>query len=135
MAVCVYGFRMMLLVNKVAVVAASGLFLMGFYVFWNRFDPATRGPVYRWGDGHFWPAFASAVLIILANPISFGAFLGDWSRYVPRDTSKRALMAASTGAQFLGLVPCAFGLITASIIAREAPKYLESINYAEGCWR
>ena len=132
MAVCVYGFRMMLLVNKVAVVAASGLFLMGFYVFWNRFDPGYPGAGYRWGDGHFWPAFASAVLIILANPISFGAFLGDWSRYVPRDTSKRALMAASTGAQFLGLVPCAFGLITASIIAREAPTYLESINYAGG---
>jgi purine-cytosine permease-like protein len=132
MAVCIYGFRMMLLVNKIAVIASSGLFLIGFYVFWNRFDPAFPGAGYRWGGEHFWPAFASAVLIVLANPISFGAFLGDWSRYVPRDTSKIALMVASTGAQFLGLVPCAFGLITASIIAREAPTYLASINYAGG---
>jgi len=132
MAVCVYGFRMMLLVNKIAVVASSGLFLVGFYVFWNRFDPGFPGAGYPWGGGHFWPAFASAVLIILANPISFGAFLGDWSRYMPQDTSKPALMAASIGAQFLGLVPCAFGLITAAIIAREAPTYLASINYAGG---
>src|ERR1700728_4316662 len=43
MAVCVYGFRMMLLVNKIAVVAASGLFLIGFSVFWNRFDPGFPG--------------------------------------------------------------------------------------------
>jgi purine-cytosine permease-like protein len=132
MAVCVYGFRMMLLVNKIAVIASSGLFLTGFYVFWNRLDPSFPGAGYRWGGEHFWPAFASAVLIILANPISFGAFLGDWSRYVPRDTSKLALMVASTGAQFLGLVPCVFGLITASIIAREAPTFLASINYAGG---
>jgi purine-cytosine permease-like protein len=132
MAVCVYGFRMMLLVNKVAVVASSGLFLIGFYVFWGRFDSGFPGAGFQWGGAHFWPAFASAVLIILANPISFGAFLGDWSRYTPRDTSKFALMVASTGAQLLGLVPCAFGLITASIIARDAPTFLASINYAGG---
>jgi purine-cytosine permease-like protein len=132
MAVCVYGFRVMLLVNKIAVIAASGLFLLGFSVFWNRFDPSFPGAGFKWWDSHFWPAFASAVLITLANPISFGAFLGDWSRYVPRETSKRALMAASTAAQLLGLVPSAFGLITASIIAREAPQYLEHINYAGG---
>jgi purine-cytosine permease-like protein len=41
-------------------------------------------------------------------------------------------MVASTGAQLLGLVPCAFGLITASIIARDAPTFLASINYAGG---
>lgn len=132
MAVCIYGFRMMLLVNKIAVIASSGLFLIGFYVFWTRFDPGFMGAGYPWGSGRFWPAFATAVLIILSNPISFGAFLGDWSRYVPRETSKPALMMASIGAQFLGLVPCTFGLVTASIIAREAPTYLQSVNYAGG---
>ncbi len=28
----------------------------------------------------FWAAFIGAALIVLANPVSFGPFLGDWSR-------------------------------------------------------
>jgi purine-cytosine permease-like protein len=132
LVVCIYGFRLMLLVNKIAVVAASALFLTGFYAFWPSFDSRFPGAGLQWGAPLFWRAFVSAALIGLANPISFGAFLGDWSRYVPRATSKTGLMAASTAAQALSLVPFTFGLVTSSIIAREAPLYLQRINFTGG---
>jgi purine-cytosine permease-like protein len=130
--VCIYGFQLMLLVNKIAVIAASILFITGFFAFWGAFNPNYAGAGFPWNGMKFWQAFIAAALIALANPISFGAFLGDWSRYVPRNTSKVALMGASTAAQLLSLVPFVFGLMTATVIAEQAPKYLERVDYTGG---
>ncbi len=132
LVICIYGFRLMLLVNKIAVVASSILFVSGLWAFWGAFDAGFPGAGLQVGEAAFWRAFVSAVLIALANPVSFGAFLGDWSRYLPRQTSKLRLMAASTLAQVLSLVPFGFGLVTSSIIARDAPSFLERINYTGG---
>jgi purine-cytosine permease-like protein len=132
LVVCIYGFQLMLLVNKIAVVAASTLFLVGVAAFWGNFDARFAGAGWAWGSASFWPAFVSATLIALANPISFGAFLGDWTRYLPRTTSRRSLIGGSLLAQLLSLLPFVFGLMTASIIARLAPHYLERADYAGG---
>jgi purine-cytosine permease-like protein len=130
--VSIYGFRLMLLVSKIAVVGASALFLVGFWAFYALFDPAYRGAGLGWGEARFWPIFIGAALVVLANPISFGAFLGDWTRYLPRGTSKRKLMAASVLAQLLSLVPFVFGLVTTSVIATIAPRYLAQVDYTGG---
>jgi purine-cytosine permease-like protein len=132
LVVSIYGFRMLLLVNKIAVIAASLLFVLGFYAFYPAFDPGFAGAGYAWGEPRFWPAFVGAALVVLANPISFGAFLGDWTRYLPRDTNRGRLLAASVLAQLLSLVPFVFGLVTTSIIAKAAPHYLEQLDYAGG---
>jgi purine-cytosine permease-like protein len=132
LVVCVYGFRLMLLVNKIAVVASTLLFVVGYYAFAGLFDPGYPGSGYVWGEARFWPPFIGAALVVLANPISFGAFLGDWTRYLPRRTSRRALMATSILAQLLSLIPFGFGLVTTSVIAREAPRYLEQVDYTGG---
>ncbi len=132
LVVSIFGFRLMLLVNKVAVIAASALFIAGFLAFYPAFDPQYAGAGLRPGDPRFWPAFVSAALVALANPISFGAFLGDWSRYLPRDTDRWQLMAASVMAQALSLLPFTFGLVTTSIIARAAPQYLAQVDYTGG---
>src|SRR3984885_15136491 len=130
--VSIYGFRLMLLVNKFAVIAASLLFIVGFYAFYPAFDAHFAGAGFGWGTPKFWPAFIGAALIALANPISFGAFLGDWSRYRPRNTDRRRLMAASVAAQLLSLLPFTFGLATTSIIARLEPQYLTQVDYTGG---
>lgn len=130
--VCLYGFRIMLFVNKVAVVASSLLFIMGVAAFWGLFDPHYAGKGLAPGATGFWSAFISAALVALANPISFGAFLGDWSRYLPRTTSKPRLIGATVLAQLLTLLPFLFGIMTASVIAARAPQYLESVNYTGG---
>jgi purine-cytosine permease-like protein len=132
LAVSIWGFRLMLLVNKISVVAASALFVVGFAAFFPGFDSGFAGAGYAWGEPRFWPAFIGAGLVVLANPISFGAFLGDWSRYLPRTTRRRTLMGASVFAQVLSLVPFTFGLVTTSIIARAAPHFLDQADYTGG---
>jgi purine-cytosine permease-like protein len=130
--VAIYGFRLMLLVNKIAVIGASVLFAVGFVAFYPAFDVHYAGAGFDWGDARFWPAFVGAALVVLANPISFGAFLGDWSRYLPRDTPGRGLVVMSLVAQALSLVPFVFGLMTTSIIARLVPNYLVQVDYTGG---
>lgn len=132
LVVCIYGFRLMLFVNKIAVVAATLLFGVGFIAFAGRFDTGFAGAGYAWGGARFWPPFIASTLVVLANPISFGAFLGDWTRYLPRDTDRRALMGTSTLAQLLSLIPFGFGLMTTTLIARSAPQYLEQVDYTGG---
>lgn len=130
--VAIYGFRLMLLVSKIAVIGASLLFIVGLWAFYPAFDPHFAGAGLHWGEPKFWGAFVGATLVVLANPISFGAFLGDWSRYLPRNTDRRRLMMASLLAQALSLVPFIFGLVTTSIIARLAPHFLDQVDYTGG---
>jgi purine-cytosine permease-like protein len=132
LVVCIYGFRIMLFVNKIAVIASSILFIFGVVAFWGLFDSHFAGRGLHPGSPAFWPAFVSASLVALANPVSFGAFLGDWSRYLPRETSKPALIGATVLSQLLALLPFFFGIMTASVIATHAPKYLERVDYTGG---
>jgi purine-cytosine permease-like protein len=130
--VAVYGFRMMLWVTKIAVMASTVLFAVGFVAFAPQFDAGFAGSQWAWGSRAFWPAFVSATLVVLANPISFGAFLGDWTRYLPRSTSPSRLVGTAFLSQILSLPPFIFGLMTATIIARTAPAYLANVDYTGG---
>ncbi|RKT82223.1 Permease for cytosine/purines, uracil, thiamine, allantoin [Saccharopolyspora antimicrobica] len=84
-----------------------------------------------WSSGD---ALVGSALIVLANPMSFGAFLGDWSRYIPSTTPRARVVAAALLAQLSTIVPFGFGLITATVIAGSAPEYLagDAPNYVGG---
>ncbi|MDR6975775.1 purine-cytosine permease-like protein [Streptomyces sp. 3330] len=129
LAVCVYGFRFMLFVNKVAVASATVLFLLGAIAFGGDFDASYAGVFTDSADAAtdalFWPSFIGAALIVLSNPVSFGAFLGDWSRYIPASTPRRRVVGAAFLSQIATLLPFGFGLATASIIASKAPEYVD----------
>ncbi|WP_137886556.1 cytosine permease [Pseudomonas sp. 2FE] len=131
LTVCIYGFRFMLWVNKIAVWAASLLFLLGIFAFAGPFDANFAGSVNLGAEG-FWAAFIGATLLAMSNPVSFGAFLGDWSRYIPRQTSKGRIMLAVIAAQIATLIPFFFGLVTATIVAANAPDYIAANNYVGG---
>lgn len=131
LTVCIYGFRFMLWVNKIAVWSASLLFLLGIFAFAEAFDFNFAGSVNLGAEG-FWAAFIGATLLAMSNPISFGAFLGDWSRYIPRETSKARIMLAVIAAQVATLIPFFFGLATATIVAANAPDYIAANNYVGG---
>lgn len=131
LVVCIYGFRFMLFVNKIAVIAATLLFVLGVFAFGGTFDAGYAGSLSR-GDAAYWPAFVGAILIVMSNPVSFGAFLGDWSRYIPAETPRRRVMAAAFLAQVATLVPFLFGLVTATIIAVHAKGFFDAGNYAGG---
>jgi purine-cytosine permease-like protein len=131
LVVCIYGFRFMLLVNRIAVWAASLMFLLGVFAFAGPFDAGYAGTV-QMGSAGFWAAFIGATLLAMSNPISFGAFLGDWARYIPRETSKQRIMLAVILSQIATLIPFFFGLVTATIVAVKAPDYIAANNYVGG---
>ncbi|WP_233886071.1 purine-cytosine permease family protein [Paraburkholderia flagellata] len=129
--VCIYGFRFMLWVNKIAVWAASLMFVVGAFAFAGAFDPRYAGTLHEGGAG-FWVAFVSAVLVALSNPVSFASTLGDWARYIPQHTPRRRVMGAVFAAQIATFVPFFFGLVTATLIATKAPSYIASNDYVGG---
>lgn len=136
LVVCVYGFRFMLLVNKIAVAAATALFLLGVFAFAGDFDAGYPGVFGPGADAAtnalYWPSFVGAMLVVMSNPVSFGAFLGDWSRYIPRGTPPLRVMAATVLAQLATLVPFLFGLVTATVIATEAGEFIVAGDYVGG---
>ena len=114
------------------------LFVLGIFAFAGDFDPVVRRHLrLPTGDPLFWPSFIGAALIVLSNPVSFGAFLGDWSRYIPAETPRRRVMGAAFLAQIATLLPFVFGLATASIIATKAATYVDPPppTTSAGCWR
>ena len=117
LVVCLYGFRFMLAVNKVAVVAATLLYVLGAFAYGPDFDSGFAGT-----REEFLPAFIGSTLIVMSNPLSFGAFLGDWSRYIPATASRTRLMLAALCSQLATVIPFVFGLATASIIATQASQ-------------
>lgn len=113
--VVVYGYQFMLFINRIAVWANTILMLLAIIAFSSVFDPSYAGP----GEyllGGFWPTFILSALIVMSNPISFGAFLGDWSRYIPNGTSNGKLALATFGAQAMTLIPFIFGVATATLV-------------------
>ncbi len=107
----------MLSVNKVAVVTATPLYVVGAIAYGPDFDAGFEGSCEE-----FLPAFIGSTLIVMSNPLSFGAFLGDWSRYIPATASKLQLMLAAFFSQLATFIPFVFGLATASIIASKASE-------------
>ncbi len=69
-----------------------------------------------------------SALIVMGNPISFGAFLGDWTRYIPAGTAPRRLLGATLAAQTATLVPFLFGVATATLVAGQADYVIALIN-------
>ena len=131
LAICLYGFQFMLAVNKVAVITATLLYLLGGIAFADDFDAGYAGTVGS-DSAALVPALVGATLLVMANPLSFGAFLGDWARYIPAHTPRRKLMLAAFGAQVATIIPFTFGLATATIIAVQSPDFAAAANYAGG---
>lgn len=129
--ICIYGFRLMLWVNRIAVWMASGLFLIAVPAFAAAFDPAYAGAL-KPGDAAYWPALVAAATVAASNPLSFSSTLGDWGRYIPERTQRWRLMAAVLLAQAATLVPLGFGLVTATLMAVQAPSHLQAGDYIGG---
>jgi len=115
--VVIYGYQFMLLVNKVVVLANTGLMLLGIVAYASVFDFGYDPGPDAYALGSFWPTFILSALIVMGNPISFGAFLGDWSRYIPATTSTTKLMGATFLGQLATLVPFLFGVGTATLVS------------------
>ena len=126
--VVIYGYAFMLLVNKVVVFGNTALILLGVVAYGGMVDLGYDPGPDAYALGSFWPTFVLSALIVMGNPISFGAFLGDWSRYIPAATPAKHLLAATFGAQLMTLVPFFFGVVTATLVAGEVDYIVALIN-------
>ncbi|MEJ7755184.1 MAG: cytosine permease [Nocardioidaceae bacterium] len=105
--VVIYGYQFMLLVNKVVVVGNTVLILLGIVAYASVFDFGYDPGPQAYALGSFWPTFVLSAVIVMGNPISFGAFLGDWSRYIPAETTPARLLAATFFGHRNGVKPTA----------------------------
>ncbi|HEY8318459.1 MAG TPA: cytosine permease [Amnibacterium sp.] len=131
--VVVYGYQFMLFVNKIAVIANTVLFLLAIIAFAGVFDAGYNPGPSHYALGSFWPTFILSALIVMSNPISFGAFLGDWARYIPKETPVRKLIGATLLGQLASLVPFLFGVATATIVAGNV-DYVVGLVKASPLW-
>jgi purine-cytosine permease-like protein len=129
--ICVYGFRLMLWVNRIAVVTASALFLVALAAFAPALDLGHAGTLPR-GSSGYWPAVLASATVAASNPLSFASTLGDWGRYIPAATARRRLIGAVLAAQAATLLPFGFGLATAALIAQAAPEHVAAADYIGG---
>jgi purine-cytosine permease-like protein len=130
--VCIYGYHFMLWVNKIVVAGASFVFILGFIAFSSDINFDYAGAFASTATEGFWPAFLGSAFIVLSNPISFGAFLGDWSRYIPKESGGIKVIRAAFLAQIASLLPFTFGLVTTAIVAEKAPEAFENLDYVGG---
>jgi purine-cytosine permease-like protein len=130
--VVVYGYAFMLLVNKVVVVGNTVLILLGGIAYSGDMDWGFNPGPDAYALGSFWPTFVLSALIVMGNPISFGAFLGDWSRYIPERTPVRSLLLATLGAQAATLVPFLFGVLTATLVT--GSDYIVGLIQVSPAW-
>jgi purine-cytosine permease-like protein len=131
--VVVYGYQFMLLVNKVVVVGNTLLFLLGIVAYAAAFDAGYDPGPKAYALGSFAATFVLSALIVMGNPISFGAFLGDWSRYIPRGTSSARLMASVFLAQLATLLPFVFGIATATLV-KDPLDYVAGLIQVSPLW-
>ncbi|GAA3891004.1 cytosine permease [Leifsonia kafniensis] len=131
--VVVFGYQFMLFVNKTAVFANTALILLAVLAFSGTFDAGYNPGPSAFALGEFWPTFVLAALIVMGNPISFGAFLGDWARYIPASTPPRKLFLATFLGQSLTLIPFLFGVATATLVAGEA-DYVFALIQISPAW-
>ena len=126
--VVVYGYMFMLLVNKVVVVGNTVMILLGVLAYSGQIDLSYDPGPDAYGARQLRPMFVLSALIVMGNPISFGAFLGDWTRYIPERTKPSSLMLATLAAQTATLVPFFFGVFTATLVAGESDYIVALIN-------
>ncbi|HEX5994374.1 MAG TPA: cytosine permease [Jiangellales bacterium] len=131
--VVIYGYQFMLLVNKIVVIGNTALILLAVVAYSDVFDAGYNPGPDAYALGSFWPTFVLSALIVMGNPISFGAFLGDWSRYIPASTPVRSLLGATLFAQLATLVPFLFGVATATVVAGEA-DYVFALVQVSPLW-
>lgn len=130
--ICIVGYKLLLAANKLLAPAMFVLTAVGFVAFGDQIDVGYPGT----GDyvlGGFWTTWVAALLIVMANPISFAAFLGDWSRYVPQTVPANRLRVGVVLAQVASILPFLFGAATATVVP-DAGAYIGGLVGQAPSW-
>lgn len=133
--ICVFGYKLLVVLNRIVPPLVAALFVVGIviYALHQDFGAALASDVAdRWSEPAYIGGFIGAMLITMSCPISYGPFLGDYSRYVADTVDRRRLIVAVLLAQFACLGAFLFGHITAAVIAVSNSELIMSGDYVGG---
>jgi len=131
--ICIAGYRSVLRVNAFIAPALFLVLAVGIAAFWGQIDFAYSGHPGGYAFGSATSTWVAAMLVAMANPLSFGPFLGDWSRYIPSETSGARLALLTFLAHVISLVPFFFGAATATIVP-DAADYMNGLISVAPAW-
>lgn len=128
LAICLRGIHLMLrLQERVIAPLMTVVLVAGLFAFAPSFDPGYAG-----GDlafGSFAATWIASAVLCASVVISYGPFIGDWTRYI--DPSRHR-QSSVVGATFLGALlglglPFLWGAFTAATFAAEAGDYIPAL--------
>lgn len=132
LAIAVLGHANLVAANKLMVPVVGMLMVVGVFALAPQFTGGVSGN-YLLGD--FMPTWVLAAITVGSVAISYGPFIGDWSRYIPRTASPRMLMATTGFGAFIGLtIACVFGAFTASMFLDPTTDYVLGLTEIAPAW-
>lgn len=132
----IFGFRWLMLVNKLLVPIVGAVMLLTVIALWGSFDPSYAGTPDEYLLGDFWPTWLLGALTAgVAGPVSYVTQTGDWTRYVsPRRHRPGRLLLAMLVGLFVGLiVPTTFGAFV-SVVAFDPDSFVAGVVEAVPSW-
>jgi purine-cytosine permease-like protein len=132
--ICLRGIHLMVRIQERAVPVMSVVLLIGVLAFAPKFDSSYPGGELLLGS---LPAtWIASALLFASVVLSYGPFVGDWTRYVsPTPGSpQRVAGAAFIGALFGLTVPFLWGIFVTSTFAAQSGDFIHGLVASSSGW-
>lgn len=132
--ISIYGFRLLVLAQKVMIPTMGVILLLGVIAFAPQFDPSYAGGEYLLGS--FWPTWALSAVIGFSTIIGYGPFVGDWTRYIShkRYNDRKIVKTMFIGTTIGMGIAYLFGAYTAVSFSDPFAPYAESLVLDAPLW-
>lgn len=133
--VCVYGHAHLLALEKLAVYSGIILLLTAIPAFAGKFS-VNYGGTGTYLLSSYAATWIVSMIAILANPISYSPFIGDWARYVShRRYSDRKMIWATFVGSWIGMtIAPLFGAFMAVCFANPSSDFITGIVATAPAW-
>nr|WP_137122044.1 cytosine permease [Ornithinicoccus soli] len=135
LGVVLHGVHLVLrLQQRIMMPLVTVVLLIGLIAFGSKFDPGYAGGNYAFGS--FWPTWIASALVVTSTILSYGPFIGDWTRYNNPDRHRGpSLIAATFLGGYVGMcVPVLFGAYFATSFASDDRDFVTALVAHAPLW-
>ncbi len=120
--------------ERIMIPVMGVVLLLGVIAFWPKFDAGYQGGALLLGS--FTATWLASTLIIASVIVSYGPFVGDWSRYIDAGSNPpRKLLWWTFFGGFVGLtIPFMWGAYVTSTFAADAATFIASLVGTSPTW-